>query len=102
MRTGAVGGRGTGGRETGDTGETVRRVSALGRGREREESDDKVSIEEEGERDDMGGRADRGGRGGRGGRAGSVSIPAFALATASIIEAPPSVNCCVPTTEITS
>ena len=33
---------------------------------------------------------------------GSDSIPAFALATASIIEAPLSENCCVPTTETTS
>ena len=39
---------------------------------------------------------------GRGRDTGSVSIPAFALATASIIEAPLSENCCVPTTETTS
>ena len=33
---------------------------------------------------------------------GKDSIPALALATASIIEAPLSENCCVPTTETTS
>lgn len=44
---------------------------------------------------------DRMGAGMEGGGGRDV-MPALALATASIMEAPPSVNCCVPTTAMTS